>query len=151
MLIREPQRGRIDSRLDNEFDALMRSVFNSTPGMAHTPKAELRVEGEDLLYILEVAGLSTSDLKISLEDGQLVVSGERHLPDGDETRHVVKSEFTYGRFVRKLTIPQHVSSENITASTTDGLLSIRVKAGAVKPAVEIPIEGTTVRHVASGS
>lgn len=76
----------------------------------------------------DVPGLSQKDLKLQLTpDNTLIISGERKR----ETESVDKEgarrfERRFGKFERKLRLPQDAQTEGIKAQTRDGVLTVTV-------------------------
>jgi HSP20 family protein len=80
-------------------------------------------EGEHEVVIeLDVPGVKAEDLSAEVVEGQLVVTGERHSPDGAVRRY--RSERWQGRFVRSFGVPQGIDGERISADYTDGVLRL---------------------------
>jgi HSP20 family protein len=76
--------------------------------------------------ILEVpvAGVKASDLEIYTEGDQIVIEGQRKLPE--EERDYLIQECFWGRFSRIVKVPVEVEFDEIEASLKDGLLTIKV-------------------------
>lgn len=122
---------------DNEFDALVRGAFaaQSTRGFA---PAELRLEGDDAVVALDLPGMSTDHINVRIEEGVLIVSGERPALAPEHAR-VVHSELRTGSFTRTFRLPRHVDPAAVSANFDCGVLTIRVPAAATRPSTEIPI------------
>jgi HSP20 family protein len=96
----------------------------STPAWA--PAVDIFERKDAYLVTAEVPGVGIDDLEITFEDGLLTIQGQRHVtPDSSEVR-VHRAERHYGAFRRSITLPTHVKSEAIEASTQDGVLQIMV-------------------------
>jgi HSP20 family protein len=76
--------------------------------------------------VLEVpaAGVKPTDLEIYAEEDQIVIEGQRKIPE--EERDYLIQECFWGRFSRIVRIPVEVDFEKIEASLKDGLLTIRI-------------------------
>jgi HSP20 family protein len=81
-------------------------------------------EGKDSLVAkVELPGLKKEDIDVSLENGILAVSGERK-----QDKEVV------ARFHRTVNLPLKVDADKVTASYTDGVLTVTLaKSEEVKP------------------
>jgi len=90
-------------------------------------------EGEDSIRVdLELPGLKKEDIKVSVENDVLTVSGERK--QGVEVKEAGRSERYFGKFSRTVTLPTNVSAEGATASFKDGVLTVTIpKAEHAKP------------------
>ena len=94
---------------------------------AFTPAAELLVDDEGVTVHMDVPGLTVDDVEIELERETLSVRGERPFPyDEGDGRMVRRIERGFGRFERTLTVPSGLDADQISASVTDGVLTLRV-------------------------
>jgi HSP20 family molecular chaperone IbpA len=131
-----------------EFDALIRNAFGQvqTRPSGFTPAAEVTSDGADAVVRVELPGLDVSkDVTVEVEDGRLVVRGERRDEDTEQRDGHSLREVRYGSFRRTFALPKHVSSEAISASYDAGVLSVRV-AGAYAES-----DGTKRIEITAGS
>ena len=126
-----------------EFDALVRNAFGPTnvrtTGFA--PAAEVSRDGDDAIVRVELPGVDVeNDVTVEVDDGRLVVRGERRDERTEESDGRSLREISYGEFRRSFTLPKHIDSEAISASYDAGVLSVRVTdAYATKQAARIAI------------
>jgi HSP20 family protein len=74
------------------------------------------------------------DIEVSLQDGALVISGERKEEKVTEGTEVHRQERFYGRFSRALTLPSAVAGDKVKAQYKDGILTVTLpKAEEAKP------------------
>jgi HSP20 family protein len=75
----------------------------------------------------EVPGMSADDVEVTLDDGMLVIKGEktekRELSDQDR----FMSERVFGAFQRRITVPDGVTADGIEATVENGILTVAVK------------------------
>jgi HSP20 family protein len=93
---------------------------------------EWGVEESETHYTLSVdlPGLKKEDINIEVNDGTLVISGERKKEHKDGSCDYR----SYGRFERRFTLGNNVQSEDVKASYKDGVLEvILAKTQEVKP------------------
>lgn len=90
------------------------------------PTADVTVSDSDIVLTLDVPGLAEEDLAIEFADGYLTVAGERKLPQLAEGTAYTHTERPFGRFERRIKLPDGVEPDAITASLTDGVLSLIV-------------------------
>lgn len=103
----------------------------------HTKNLEPAVElyGNDDGYALKVdlPGVSKEDIAINVNDGFLVLEGERKRPD-TAGKAFCRSEVTYGSFRRAFKLGNGVKANDITAEFANGVLTIAIpKPEEVKP------------------
>jgi HSP20 family protein len=106
----------------NDPFAPLVSQLARTP--AFVPATDLAVGEGDLVLTMDVPGLTSEDLSIELLDGHLVVRGERKRPDLPEGTGLTHRERAYGRFERRIKVPDGIDPDAITASMDNGVLSL---------------------------
>ena len=125
----------------NSFDTLRqfqndveRLFGTGTPAeRSWSPTLEV-VEAQDQFVVTaELAGIKVADVKVTVEDDVLTISGERkyEVPAASELR---LSERVYGRFERSVRLSTPVLVDRITATSKDGILTIALpKTEEAKP------------------
>jgi len=99
-----------------------------------TAPADVIVGESDLLLTMDLPGLTADDLDIELLDGYLSVRGERRRPEVGEGKAFARSERPFGRFERRLRVPEGVDPDSILARMDNGVLSLIVpKPERLKP------------------
>jgi HSP20 family protein len=77
--------------------------------------------------------MSKDDIDISVEDSQLILSGEKRQEQEEKDASYYRVERSYGSFRRIFTLPARVDVAAVKASYQDGILTVRVpKAEAAK-------------------
>jgi HSP20 family protein len=121
------------SRLDDEFDDLVRRTFGATT-YQYVPPVEMATEGTDVVITLELPGVDVSDIDIEVVDGRLTISGERKDHWEDSRGKVLVREMRYGAFRRTFQLPDGVGPDQVEAESDKGLLRVRVKS-VTKPVI----------------
>lgn len=123
-----PNFGRL-LNLNDELDRLF-----ETPLQAWAPTLDVHEDKDKFTVNLELPGLKREDINVHLEDGCLVISGERKSETVSEDTEVHRQERYYGKFARALTLPTAVSADKVKAAYKDGILSVTLpKAEEAKP------------------
>ena len=123
---RRDERSDPVSTLRSDIDRLFDQAFG-LPSFASTPSwpnIEVRRKDGELLVTAEVPGMSEDDIELSLDDGMLVIRGERRSEDGDEASGY--SERFYGQFERRMSLPQGIQEDKVSAEFRDGVLRIHL-------------------------
>jgi HSP20 family protein len=130
------------SRLDDEFDNLVRRTFGSA-SYQYVPAVEMATEGSDVVITLELPGVNIEDVDIEVAEGRLTISGERKDRWQDARGRVLVREFRYGAFRRTFQLPDGVTADRVDAEVENGLLRVRVKnvTRPVEPPRKIQIKG----------
>lgn len=95
---------------------------------AFVPPADLLVTDGEVTVVMDVPGLTAENLEIELVGDVLTVTGERTHPfqDGDRSKTWYRLERGYGRFQRILQVPKGLDPQKISASITDGVLTLHI-------------------------
>ena len=150
------------SDLRREIDRLFDSVLsgpslNSTQGgQSWMPLMDVDDE-EDLLRLsFEIPGVNPDDVNVSVENGVLTVSGEKKFErkTGDEKQGPYSVERRYGRFERRIALPQSVDTDRVAAHYENGVLTLELPKSAESRKRKIEIgrgsNGTSAKKIESG-
>ena len=97
------------------------------------PSTNLLDNGNELLVVSEVPGMSEKDINVSLNQDILTISGERKIevPKGYE---VLRRERADVKFSRSFKLPSKVDPEKAKATFKDGILTVQIaKAPEAQP------------------
>ena len=81
-------------------------------------------------------------MKVSVENGELTISGERKIEKEEKGKKFHRIERSYGSFLRSFTLPEAVSGDKVSAEFKDGLLTVHLpKDEKAKPkTVEVKVQ-----------
>jgi len=119
--------GRL-ANLQDELDRLF--------DVQHTwaPALDVQEDKDGFRVRVELPGLKREDIEVSLNDGALVISGERKTETVNEGAEVHLQERYYGKFSRTLTLPSAVATDKVSAAYKDGILTVTLpKVEEAKP------------------
>lgn len=120
--------GRL-ANLQGEIERLF-----ETPLQAWSPALDVHEDKDNFTVTLELPGLKREDISVHLEDGSLIISGERKTENVSDDTEVHRRERFYGKFSRALTLPTAVSPDKVKANYKDGILTVTLpKAEEAKP------------------
>ncbi|OGS33813.1 MAG: hypothetical protein A2293_12140 [Elusimicrobia bacterium RIFOXYB2_FULL_49_7] len=104
------------------------------------PVVEVHEEKDHFKLIAEVPGVAKEDLKVSVKNGVLTLSGEKKLEKKEERKGYFYSERSYGRFERTFNLGENISEENVEASFKNGLLEVQLRKNEEKQSREVVIQ-----------
>ncbi|MGB5133357.1 MAG: Hsp20/alpha crystallin family protein [Steroidobacteraceae bacterium] len=111
----------------------------ATPTWA--PAANISETDMEYLIKAELPEVSKDDVKVTVDDGVITISGERRneLEHKDEKLHRIES--FYGNFSRSFRLPENADVGAIQAESRNGVLKVRVpKQPAARPrTVEVQV------------
>jgi HSP20 family protein len=91
-----------------------------------SPRVDVVEDDKEFLIKAELPEMKREDVKVSVEDGVLTVSGERKFEKEDKSKKYHRIEREYGSFVRSFTLPAGTSGEKVTADFKDGVLKVHL-------------------------
>jgi HSP20 family protein len=124
------------STLHREMDRLFGRAFADTPTGTGTqasfvPAVEVATQKDGWAVRLAIPGVDPNDVQIEVAGNTLTVRGERRREEKNEP---YRTEFSYGRFERTLTLPESIDGEKVTANYRNGMLDLRLPLHeSVKP------------------
>lgn len=89
-------------RMHRQFFQLARSRARVP---AWEPPVDLFETAREVLAIVALPGVDPDGAQVSIEDGTLVVIGQRGLPDGLGEAVIHRMELPHGRFERRIPLP----------------------------------------------
>lgn len=136
---------RMKQHLDRLFNDFYRTesedVVQSSPKDPSDwmPFADISEDGDQYRIQLEAPGMEKKDIKVSLQNDTLTISGEKKLEreKKDRTYHLI--ERTHGQFSRSFTLPARVDEKKIKAEFKNGVLDIILPKAPGAKAREIEI------------
>jgi HSP20 family protein len=111
----------LQQQLDSLFDGYVPTAEYATKGL--TPPAELLTTDRDILVNIELPGVDPATIDLQVSAQHLVISGERIAPEVDGVKSQ-RSEFAYGRFHRRISLPEKVQNDQTIAKYDQGVLRL---------------------------
>ena len=90
------------------------------------PPVDISETGEEYLLRAALPAVKKEDVKVTVEDGMLTLSGERRQKEEEKSEKFHKVETFYGSFSRSFALPDAVDQAAIRAESKDGVLVIHV-------------------------
>lgn len=118
--------------IQNEFEDMLRA-FDRLPslrGAAAVPKVSVAESRDAFDIAVELPGVDESDIRLNVDDNQLVVSGEKKAETQRDERNWHVEERSYGSFYRTIPLPFRPEQEGVEAFLDKGVLTIKVRKPA---------------------
>lgn len=122
---------RLASVFDH-FDRIFESAFAPLASLPNWTTLPLSMWEDESAYHVEIdaPGVSEKDVELTVQDGELIVRGERK----SEGRQGGYDSRSYGRFEQRIGLPAAVDAEKVTATLKNGVLEVALpKSEAAKP------------------
>ena len=143
MKIWEPFKELVTMRddMDHLFDAFF---GRQTQGLEDLwkPAVDIEENNGNLLVKAEIPGMNKEDIKVSVKDDMLTISGERKRENETKEKTFHRIERCYGQFRRMIRLPAEVDADNVKATYKDGVLHVTMpKPESTKPKqIEVEIK-----------
>ena len=106
---------------------------------AWCPCVDVSETKDNVIINTEIPGMSKDDVKVSIQDNVLTLSGEKKQQKEEKDANYHRMERSHGSFSRSFTLPTTVQADKVKAAYRDGILRITLpKSEEVKPK-QIPI------------
>ena len=137
------------ARLRNEVDRLFDDFPTRWPSARFTlpsgmlvPAVEMTETKEGYKLNVEVPGMDATDVEMHVEDGAILISGEKKERREEDEKGYSYSERSYGTFDRRIELPSSADAQGIKARVSNGVLEITVpkKAEAASKRTRIEIK-----------
>lgn len=119
-----------------------RSSGDQTFGVAEwTPLVDVSEDEKEYLIKADLPDVKKEDVKVTVEDGTLRITGERKFEKEEQGKKYHRVERAYGSFERSFVFPENANPEKLTAEYKDGVLKVHLpKSEEAKPkAVEVKV------------
>ena len=93
---------------------------------AWSPQVEVFERDKQLIVRADLPGMTREDINVDIEDGALIIRGERQNEREENDAGYYRSERSYGSVYRRIPLPQGVSAKDATADFRNGVLEIKM-------------------------
>ncbi len=135
------------NRTTGNLDKVLNEIFNATPFWTNintdfAPRVNITENDNRIKLEFELPGMERNDIKVTVKDGLLTVSGERKEEKKDEKENYVRNEIYSGQFSRSFTLPETVEVDKISADYKNGLLTLSLpKSEKARPkTIEVKVD-----------
>lgn len=91
------------------------------------PAMNVKETREGMVVSVEVPGLHSDNVNVSLQDDLLTISGQRNEETVEEKEHFHRRERRYGSFARTVPVYPGTRPEHVSASNINGVLVVKVQ------------------------
>jgi HSP20 family protein len=111
--------GRLPVKTDGEKEAIFAAAD-------WAPLVDITEDDKEFLVKAELPGMKKEELKVTVENGVMTISGERKIEKEEKGKTYHRVERAYGRFERSFTLPEKADSTKVQAQYKDGILELRL-------------------------
>ena len=115
-------------------------TYRSVATTVWVPAADMYENDTDMMIFVDLAGVDPDQVKVSLENRSIVLTGERPSPSPHGVMRIHQMEIDSGLFRRRIPLPAPVDFDKIQCTYKQGLLRIVLPKKPRQERVRIPIE-----------
>jgi HSP20 family protein len=107
-----------------------------------SPLVDIIEDDREYLFKADLPEMRKDDVKVTIENGVLYISGERKTEKEEKKRKFHRLERFFGTFERTFTVPEDADTTKIMAEFHDGVLQVHLpKRSMPKPqAIEVKVQ-----------
>ena len=115
-----------DQMVESQFPDITKSVGVRPYAGSAYPKVNVYEYDDKVGIVAEIPGLDKKQLEVSVVEGVLTISGDKHRAFENDGAKVLRRELKQSSFKRQFELGELLDGENIKASFKDGILSVSV-------------------------
>lgn len=138
------------TNLFGDFDSVLKNVFENNQSMGHTlkrrnPSVDISESKDGYALEVELPGLSEKDVDLKIEDNKLLISSiskeseDKEAVETVETTYLLKERNNL-TFSRSFILPKDANAEAVSASFTNGVLTVKIEKSPEKQPRSIKIK-----------
>ncbi|MCE9634272.1 MAG: Hsp20/alpha crystallin family protein [Planctomycetes bacterium] len=90
------------------------------------PRVDVSCDAESVRVAAEIPGVAEKDVKVEIDQGRLVLTGEKNDEKEEKGRNWTRRERSFGSFERVILLPDDVVTDKAEASFSKGVLTVVV-------------------------
>jgi HSP20 family protein len=99
-----------------------------------TPLVDITEDDKEYLIKAELPEVKKEEVKVTVENGLLTISGERKIEKEEKGKRYHRVERAYGSFVRSFSLPDDADGNKVNAEFKEGVLRVHLaKSEHAKP------------------
>lgn len=114
--------------------------FRAESELMRRVPVEIRETDEQIIVRAEVPGFAASEIKVSVEPDNLIISGQSEQQKEEKTGQKVYSEMRSARFCRRIKLPAEVDPTRAAATLRDGILELTMTKVVSGKAVSVEVK-----------
>ena len=92
-----------------------------------TPAVDIfETDNHDLVLKAELPGMTRDEIEVVVENGTLVLKGQKKFDETVKQEHYRRIERSYGQFYRSFTLPNTVDASKVAADYKNGILTVKL-------------------------
>jgi HSP20 family protein len=104
------------------------------------PRMDLSETKDALVVKAEIPGVDEKDIKVSLQEQTLTITGEKRHEKEEKDEQFHRVERSYGSFARAWKLPTSVDASKVAAQFKDGVLTVTMPKTPAAKGTIIPVK-----------
>lgn len=106
------------------------------------PTVDITEDEKEYLIKAELPEVRREDVKVTVENGVLTITGERKLEREEKSKRYHRIERAYGTFARSFSVPDDADDTKVAADFKDGVLAVHLtKSEKARPrSIEVKVD-----------
>ena len=134
----------LQKRLTSIFGLSPQRVANGKEDMTVAqwlPLVDITEDDKEYLIKAELPEVKKDEVKVTVENGVLTISGERRFEKEEKDKKYHRIERAYGSFTRSFSVPDDADDAKVGAEIKDGVLTVRLaKSEKARPkSIEVKV------------
>jgi HSP20 family protein len=130
----EEMQHRLSSVLGRQSQARQSGDKESITVAEWAPVVDITEDEQEYLIKADLPEVQKEGVKVTVENGVLVLAGERRLEKEDKNRKYHRIERSYGSFARSFSLPDDADSSRVHAEFKEGVLKLHIpKSESARP------------------
>jgi HSP20 family protein len=105
------------------------------------PAVDITEDDKEYLVTAELPQVRKENVKVTVENGILSISGERKFEKEEKGKKYHRIERSFGSFLRSFDLPDDADATKVDAKFSDGILNVRVAKSESAQPKQIEIKG----------
>ena len=97
-----------------------------------SPFSDISETDREYLIRIDLPAVKKEDVKVTLDQGVISISGERKQSTEDKGEKFHRVESFYGNFERSFSLPDNVNADTVSCDSKDGILTVHIPKIATK-------------------
>jgi HSP20 family protein len=101
-------------------------AWSEERGYPWTPSVDMADEKDEIVVKVDLPGLDQKDIEVTVQEGTLIVRGERKGEKEEKKGDYYYAERSSGAFLRSLPLPKGVEADKVKATFRKGVLEVHL-------------------------
>jgi HSP20 family protein len=128
------------SEMERVFDTMLGRYPRERVEGLWAPLVDVEETKDNVIARIELPGIKKEDIKVSLHNNILTISGERKHQTEEKSKTYYRIGRSYGKFQRTVELPSEVVADKAKANYKDGILELVISKSEKAKEKEIAIQ-----------